>query len=186
MDENSSLGFSLLGIKRARVDGNLGLSDSGNRSFSTTGDQETLLHIGFFNRRTEDLSDSHVFKIEITAVSVGLAVNACLSNDLREEVCIVNELGSKRSLKSNGDLFEVSRISNSVNAEGFEQIDGSLESTFVTRHDLRRVKSHLDEIFSLAEQFTCQGNDQISGITTFVFLHLSSHDDHLSSRVLNF
>lgn len=52
LNQNCSLGFSLLSIKRARVNGNLRVGNSGDRTFRTSGDDQTLLNVRFINRGT--------------------------------------------------------------------------------------------------------------------------------------
>ena len=52
VDEDGSLGFSLLGIEGLSVAGDSGLFDSGDRSFSTSGNDESLQDVGALEGRS--------------------------------------------------------------------------------------------------------------------------------------
>jgi len=48
------------------------------------------------------------------------------------------------------------------------------------------MQAHSDQIFSMTEQFSSEGDGKIGGISALLFLHLACKDEHLSGGMLNF
>jgi len=48
------------------------------------------------------------------------------------------------------------------------------------------MKTHLDQIFSMAQELPGQSDNKIGGISAFLFLHFACHDQHFGSWMLNF
>ena len=56
----------------------------------------------------------------------------------------------------------------------------------ISGHDLGGVKTHLDKIFGVAEELSCQGDHEIGGISALFLLHFAGHDEHFGGGVLDF
>jgi len=90
LDEDSSLGFSSLGIKRASVDGNLGVHGfSEGGGFNVSGDDKTLEDEGVGNTGTVDFSNTNILHIEVFRV-FRESLDTSFSNLSREEIARTN------------------------------------------------------------------------------------------------
>ena len=66
-----------------------------------------------------------------------------------------------------------------------EKNQSFLHGLFISSDDLRGVKTHLDQIISMTEELSSEGNNKVSGISTFFLLHFAGHGEHLGSRMLD-
>lgn len=66
--------------------------------------------------------------------------------------------------------------------ENFESFFGCF---FISENDLTWMKSHSDEVFSMAEELSSQSDSEIGGISAFLLLHFAGHDQHFGGWMLN-
>jgi hypothetical protein len=48
------------------------------------------------------------------------------------------------------------------------------------------MQAHSDQVFSMAEQFSSEGDCKVGGIAALLFLHFACEDEHLGGGVLHF
>lgn len=96
------------------------------------------------------------------------------------------KLGGNGRLEALDDFVNILYVFNFIVYMLFEELDCLFKGLFVSRDNLNGVETHLKESFSLVKELTSEGNNEVGGITAFVFLHFGGQNNELSSGMLNF
>ena len=84
-----------------------------------------------------------------------------------------------------GECLDISGGFHGVAGKFFHYFKGVLSSLFITIEDLRGMETHVDKLFSLVEEFSSHCDDEVSSISSFVFLHFGGLGNHFGSRVVH-